>query len=330
MPRQAVTQARHLRSRSNRTIREVVSLWRRYAGPDFDDAFYRMGPALFRLLDNAQLETAREALEATPAIMESFDGYLQPAAYVVEAERFVGVNGDGMDTMDTMWGAVVRGKQLIEQGALISVALHGIEYMLVMRSRTMIADTQRAVASVSARSRNPYAGYVRCLTPPSCGRCVVLAGKPSGSVAFERHPNCDCTACYAGDPPKGCYADANSYLDSLSDEELAHTLGSRANARAWKDGADVSQLVNAYRHKGDVRTAQVYDRRIKYTTEGTTKRGWANWAMRNAGYAKEAKRGGRYTRLDRPRLMPETIYQIAGNDPDKAYRMLKNYGWIPR
>lgn len=92
----------------------------------------------------------------------------------------------------------------------------------------------------------------------------------------------------------------------------------------------MSQLVNAYRHKGDVRTAQVYDRRIKYTIEGTTKRGWANWAMRNAGYAREAKRGGRYTRLDRPRLMPETIYQIAGDDPDKAYRMLKNYGWILR
>lgn len=329
MPTEAITQGRHLRSRSNRTIRTVVTLWRQYASDDFTESFYRMGPKLFPVLDRAQLATATEALEATPRIMEAFDGYMQPAAYTVDPRRFVGVNGNGMNTMDAMWGAVVKGKQLIDQGASISVALHGIEYTLVMRSRTMLADTQRAAAAVAARSRNPYAGYVRCLTPPSCGRCVVLAGRPSGSVAFQRHPNCDCTAVYADHVPEGSYADANSYLDALSDEELAHTLGSKSNARAWRDGADVSQLVNAYRHKGDVRAAQVYDRRIKYTTEGTTKRGWASWAMKNAGYAKEyVKNGGRYTRLDRPRLMPETIYQIADDDPDKARRLLQNYGWI--
>lgn len=307
----------------------MIALWRRYASEDFDDAFYRMGPRLFRLLDRAQLETATEALEATPSIMEAMDGVLPSAAYMTEASRFVGVAGDGMTSMDTMWGAVVEGKRLIQQGAALSVALHGIEVTLVLRSRTMIADTQRAVAAISARSRDYYAGPVRCLNPPSCGRCVVLAGKPSGPEAFERHPNCDCTVCYASNPPAGCYADANGYLNDLDDERLARVLGSRANARAWRDGADLGQLVNAYRHGGDVRTAQVYDRRIKYTTEGTTKRGWASWRMKNAGYAKGyVKNGGFYTRVDRPRLMPETIYEIAGDDPDKARRLLYSYGWI--
>ena len=51
--------------------------------------------------------------------------------------------------------------------------------------------------------------------------------------------------------------------------------------------------------------------------------------MRRAGYAKEyVKQGGRYTKLDRPRLMPETIYQIAGGDQERAKTLLRNYGWI--
>lgn len=287
-----------------------------------------MAPVLFSLVDAAQTETAGEAFEATPAIMESLDGYSTPAAYTSDPKRFAGVNGDGMTMMDTLWGAVVEGKRLIEGGSTLSVALHGIEVTLVMRTRTALADTQRNAAAIAGRSHDYYAGPVRCLTPPSCGRCVVLAGKPSGPVAFERHPNCDCTVCYASDPPEGCYADANSYLNDLDDEQLAHVLGSRANMRAWQDGADLNQLINAYRHKGDVRAAQVYNRHIKYTIEGTTKRGWAAWRMKNAGYAKEFKKnGGFYTRVDRPRLMPETIYQIA-KSPEDARRLLYNYGWI--
>lgn len=305
-----------------------MTLWRRYASEDFDESFYRMGPQLFRTLDRAQLETAREAIEATPAIMEAFDGYRPAAAYVADASRFVGVNGDGLSSMDAMWSAIVHGKRLIQQGAAVSVAMHGIELTLVLRARTMIADTQRAAAMVSAKGMDYYASPVRCLNPPSCGRCVVLAGKRSGPEAFERHPNCDCTVCYADNPPEGAYPDANSYLNDLDDDQLARVLGSKANARAWRDGADLSQLVNAYRRKGDVRTAQIYDRKVKYTTEGTTKRGWASWAMRNAGYAKEyRKNGGFYTRVDRPRLMPESIYRIA-KSPEESQRLLRNYGWI--
>ena len=46
--------------------------------------------------------------------------------------------------------------------------------------------------------------------------------------------------------------------------QLAKVLGGRANARAYTDGADLNQLVNAQR---GIRTAQIDGRNIKYTTE---------------------------------------------------------------
>ena len=51
--------------------------------------------------------------------------------------------------------------------------------------------------------------------------------------------------------------------------------------------------------------------------------------MIDSGYAREfVKNGGRYTKVDRPRLMPETIYARCGDDHEKALGMLYKYGWI--
>jgi hypothetical protein len=286
-------------------------------------------PVIFAAFDDAQADTAQEALAATPQIMRGFGAEKITPEFSVDAREFVGVNGNGLDTLDTMWGAVTAGKKVIERGAPIDSALLLIEQELVSRSRTALADTQRVVSSLSAKSEFWTAQYVRVLTPPSCGRCVVLAGVESGPTPFERHPNCDCTAAWSDRVPKGAYSTADDYLASLSDDQLAHTLGSQANAQAWRDGGDVNQLVNAYRKKGDVRAAQLYDARFKYTTEGTTKRGFASSRMIDSGYAKEfVKNGGRYTKVDRPRLMPESIYKVCGNDHDKAVDMLYKYGWI--
>jgi hypothetical protein len=95
---------------------------------------------------------------------------------------------------------------------------------------------------------------------------------------------------------------------------------------SYTDGADLNQLVNAQR---GIRTAQIDGRNIKYTTEGTTRHGLAASRMIDSGYAKEfIKNGGRYTKADRPRLMPETIYARCGDDHEKALGMLYKYGWI--
>lgn len=286
-------------------------------------------PEMFRLLDSAQLQTAREAMTATSLAMASLDGVDRLPEYTVDPRQWVGVNGNGMNTIDVMWGAVVKGKRVVSSVGSTDIALHVIEMELVQRSRTLLADTQRSAAMVAGRSRYVHCGYVRGLTPPSCGRCVVLAGRPCGSEPFERHPNCDCIAIPTSKTPNTAVTSANEYLDGLSDGQLAKTLGSRANARAWKDGADLNQLVNAYRRSGSVSAAQLYGRNVKYTTEGMTKRGLASSRMISAGYAKEyVKHGGRYMKADRPRLMPETIYDICARTGKDPRQMLYDYGWI--
>ena len=332
LPQEARIQARDLRRRSNRLARRMTALWRHNASDDFGESFALCMPEMFGLLDDAQLMTASEALELTPESMASLDGMSRvelPAQYSADPRQWVGVNGNGFDTIDVMWGAVTRGKQVIANGGTVDVALHVIELGFEARMRTCLADTQRSAAIVAGHARNPYVGYVRGLTPPSCGRCVVLAGRPCGSEPFERHPRCDCIAVPTAKKTSTAVTSANDYLDGLDDRQLVKVLGSRANARAWKDGADLNQLVNAYRRKGSVSTAQVYDRRIKYTVEGTTKRGFASGRMISAGYAKEfVKNGGRYTKVDRPRLMPETIYQICEKTGKDPRRMLYDYGWL--
>src|SRR5690606_6891364 len=119
-----------------------------------------------------------------------------------------------------------------------------------------------------------------------------------------------------------------SYLGELNDADLAKALGSRANARAFKDGADPIQLVNSYR--SGVQTAQRYDGTIKYTLEGTTRRGLAYRAMSAAGVTGGSARrrvGDRYLAARNVRLMPEPIYARA-KSRDEALQMLRDYGWI--
>lgn len=326
MPKPAADEARSLRRRGNRLAVTVVRLWRANAEGDLSKAFMLMMPDLFGALDRTQYLVARDAMDATPRIMQDVDGRAPTPSYEVSPWQWVGVNGNGMNTLDTMWGAIIAGKQAIAAGSPVETALGIVEWTLVMRSRTLLADTQRSVAAVAARSRDPYAGYVRCLTPPSCPRCVILAGRRSGSIAFQRHPNCDCTAVYTAHPESGMLTDPTSYLNELDDSQLARALGGESYARAYRDGADLYQLVNAQR---GIRSAQLYGRNVRYTTEGMTKRGFAGRRMIDAGYAREfVKNGGRYLKVDRPRLMPETIYELCANDPEKARRMLYDYGWI--
>lgn len=326
LPKEATAQTRRLRRRTNRLILRVAKLWREHADPDFDAAYAGMMPELFALLDAAQYATATDALTTTPEVTETIDGTNRDPAYRVDAGQWVGVNGNGMNTIDTMWGAIVAGKRAIQQGAAIEIAFDRIEWTLVLRTRTLMADTMRSAQAVAARSRDPYARYVRCLTPPSCARCIILAGKSSGPEAFQRHPECDCTAVYTTHPESGMLTDPTSYLNELDDVQLASALGGESYARAYRDGADLYQLVNAQR---GIRRAQIYGQDITYTTEGTTRRGLASQRMISAGFAKEfVKNGGRYTKVDRPRLMPETIYERCANNPEKARQMLRDYGWI--
>jgi hypothetical protein len=190
-----------------------------------------------------------------------------------------------------------------------------------------VQDAGRNGASLRMAVTPAVTGYVRMLNPPSCSRCVVLAGvkypKMGGRVfrmdrdgkwvpeysatgAFERHPMCDCIPIPVNEDTAGDLAtNPYAYFDSLSREEQDRTF-TKAGAEAIRDGADIHKVVNA-RRGGGVRKAQILGRELWTTLEGTSKSG----QFRRRQY----------------RLMPESIYAIATDRAD-ALRLLKVYGYV--
>jgi hypothetical protein len=206
-------------------------------------------------------------------------------------------------------------------------------------ARTQIADAGRVASGVEVAVR-PRTGWVRMLTPPSCDRCLILAGKfYRWSDGFDRHPNDDCVSIPAAEDRAGdLRTDPNAYLKSLSVAEQDRLLG-KANAKAWRDGADLNQVVNARRGMQDT---TVFGQDVQITTEGTTTRGFAGQRLISQGARVAAEEAEFVTRRSRtgpvtrrvsrervqvPRLTPESIYKVAKDRAD-ALRLLHRFGFI--
>jgi hypothetical protein len=326
LPEAALSYAGLQRAEIGAAVAAVSRLWRRM-GSDFDGSYARLEPDLLAVLFTAQERVADGALAYVPDLLED----AQPPLYGSEGSRFVGVAGDGLPVASMAYGAVIQAKQAVAAGLDVADALARGGRHLTLASGTLLSDTGRAAEKVSGGAHR-VKRWTRMLNPPSCGRCVILAGKVSRqSEAFNRHPGCDCrNVPSTEDTGDDARTDPKAYLDSLSEAEQDRVLGSKANGQAFRDGADMNQLINAYRRAGAVRPAQVHGVNIKYTREGTTRRGHAYWQMSQAQYIREQsvfKDGSKYLRLKAPRLMPETIYATAKDAAD-AKRLLKLYGWI--
>lgn len=299
-------------------------------GDEFDPSYALIERQLWAVMDTAQERVTTGALAYIPAVLDETNQRNPDPDYEVPARTLVGTAGDGLGTDTLAYGAVVHAKTATLDGASIPEALAVGGRFLSTAVGTLLSDTGRTAEKMAAHSRK-VGGFVRMLEPPSCGRCVILAGKHFGArEAFQRHPRCDCRNIPASEDVAGdMLTTPGEYLDGLSDDELAKALGSKANARAYRDGADSIQLVNAYR--SGVRPAQQFGHSIKYTTDGITRRGQAYRAMQRSGWAhRDADRrakGERYFSTQQPRLMPETIYSRAKSRGD-AQRLLRLYGWI--
>lgn len=104
---------------------------------------------------------------------------------------------------------------------------------------SLVQDAGRAAQGVAQASR-PNVGWTRVLTPPSCSRCAVLAGKfYRYSDGFLRHPGDDCTTI----PTR--QGDDRYAVDPVALAQAGMVTGlSKADMQALKDGADFNQIVN--------------------------------------------------------------------------------------
>jgi hypothetical protein len=105
---------------------------------------------------------------------------------------------------------------------------------------SLIADAGRTAQSVDNATRPAVTGYVRSLSPPSCSRCAVLAGRVyRHSQGFLRHPRCDCLMTPTDDA---------AGLELVTQPRLEDIRGmSAADVQSVRDGADLGQVVNVRR-----------------------------------------------------------------------------------
>lgn len=249
-------------------VAAIGRIWGRM-GEDFDISFRSVGADLLTITDGAQKRIALGAQEYIPAVLEE-TGQRRALATRFDADvlSLVGTAGDGREVASLLSESTIVAKTAVKGGATAAEALAHAGMWLSTAVGTLLSDTGRSAERLGSMSR-PVTGWVRMLEPPSCGRCVILAGKRErSSTAFRRHPRCDCRSIPASESIAGdLTVDPKAYFDSLDEAGQIKMMGSKANAEAVREyGADIRQVINAYRKTGDVRVAQVYGRSVKYTT----------------------------------------------------------------
>lgn len=285
-----------------------------------------IGRRIMVLTSAAQLAAAEGADPFVTAAMalQGLDPTDTQGAFV--AETLAGVASDGRPLSSLLYQPIIGVKEQLAAGSTLEdtmdVGLGALERIL----ETQVADAGRVGVSVASMTRPAIQWYVRTLTPPSCGRCAILAGKiTSVEQAFLRHPRCDCLNTPIGDRRLGreLARSPMEYFDSLSTLEQNRTF-TRAGARAIRDGADIFQVVNARRGMstagsfvtGSGETAVTHRGKTisgQFTSEGMTRRGLASQGLRSTPGAR--------------RLTPEAIYALA-SDRAEILRLLRRFGYV--
>lgn len=358
-PASASKHYRRLQRLQATTVAAMRRVWRRMEPLGQWQTQYAedVGPKMTLLMLAAQVAAVRESDAYVAELLAELDLVPDAAPGVVNPAGFAGVAGDGRPVESLLaqsvphagraYNAATKGEAALSATIAqpAEQALDDTEKWLEMVAQTIIADAARAAESAVMTTHRDVGGYVRMLSPPSCSRCAILAGKfYRWNDGFERHPRCDCVHIPASEADYGdLRVNPDLYFESLpsaadlADRHPELTVQMRrdlglysqedmftvAGARAIRDGADLSQVVNARR---GMHTAQQNVRgwiakgrltRNEFgtftTTEGTTRRGRGN-----------RSRTGRNASV---RLMPESIYEIA-KDRDDAIRLLKLNGFI--
>lgn len=291
--------------------------------PDFIAESWAEGVQQVRPVVAAAQVRAAEAGAAYGALALAEQGSWRAPDAFVDPEAFGGYAADGRSLEGLLLSPAYTAKGFIGGGYSSSQALQMGRSALDGILRTSIADAGRQAAGVDVAAR-PNTGYVRMLNPPSCARCLVLAGRfYKWNTGFQRHTRCDCihvpstAGSTKGARDEGLVDDPKAYFNTLptaaelSDRyptltvEMRRELGlvsqedvfTKAGAAAIRDGADMNRVVNSSRGRSGLTT-----------TEGTGRRGFAS-------------------NVRGQRLTPEGIYAQAGTR-DEAMRLLERHGYV--
>ena len=324
---------------SRRSTDRVQALWGELDRRDLTGSWEALvGPRIIETVTAGQAAAASLADPYLSAVVAA-EGADPAVGSRVRPAGFAGYAADGRALDSLLYLPVITTKQAVGAGLNEAEAmLRGLNQLLRIAG-SEVTSAGRTATGAGIAARRTIQGYIRIAAAPCCARCAILGGKEFGwNAGFQRHPRCDCyhmpavlVARGRGGArvletrmPPGAVTDPRAYFDSLSrrEQERVFTI---AGARAIRDGANVTSVVNARR---GMYTATAYRQRVRATREGTTRRG----AFYRAERARAIARGripasGAGFRPRAPRLLPEEIYKLAGSR-DEAIAMLRRYGYI--
>lgn len=261
-----------------------------------------------------------------------------PSDHPANPRGFAGVGSNGLPLGSVLFGPALTVITALRSGERPARALAAGRALLDLLVRTQVTDAGRIAAGAAMAGHPQIAGYERQVRLPACSRCIVLAGRLyRWNDGFRRHSRCDCTMRpVTSEQWRTQNLDNNprALFDRMDRDEQDKRFG-KAGAKAIRDGADLSQVVNARR---GMKTANVGGRQVLATTTGTTRRAVAGQRLSErfgtavvSQFERTSRTGGTETVRLRgsraPRLMPETIYQVA-EDRDHAIRLLRLHGYL--
>lgn len=295
-----------VREQEARALATATRHWHRLGPNWIADAWRERIPTVAAAITAAQRTAAASALVSGALALGEQGQWATPDG-LVDPDAFAGLAADGRNLETLLRAPAITARTLIADGMEPAEALAAGGRQLSMMVLTEIADAGRGAAGVQIAAR-PRVGYVRMLTPPSCSRCVVLAGRfYRWNQGFLRHPRCDCkhvptmVTDQAEVFAEGLIDDPYEAFTRMSEAEQNRVF-TNAGAQAIRDGADMYQVVNA-------RRGMKY--RGAFTSEGTSKHGWA----------------GQILRRGQKRMTPETIYRLNPNR-EQAVEALRAQGYI--
>ncbi|AZM54157.1 hypothetical protein DMA15_17580 [Streptomyces sp. WAC 01529] len=300
------------------TALAVRAVWQGVDPEQLETSWAARAPLAAELIGRGQLTAAASAEPWLVAELGEGEGSVAPLA----AAAATG------DLAPVLLAPLLVSLNRIRRGFARTLSILSGAALLEMVTRTLIADAGRIADMAGMIARPRVVSYVRVVEAPACARCIVLAGREySFAEGFLRHPRCDCTMA-ARRPGDTWVPDLPEDLAAqMTEVQLQKAFGQDA-AAAIADGADIAQVVNARR---GMSTGTYYGRRVRTTSEGTTRRGL--YGRQRAQFAKAAGvrfgevTGGR-ARAVSPRLMPEEIYRLADGDRAHAIRLLRKNGYI--
>lgn len=243
VPRVSVDQYERQQRIAVTTVASMLRVWSR-TGDNFDAGWSQARKQILARLQLGRAAAVHAAIPYTSEVLAATDQIGSPFGALVPS-AFLEAEPNGMPVGTTLDAVPVKGKLAVGAGHSAAEARSMMANFIGGVGLTMLADTRRDVYQLDMVQRPRVAGYVRMLNPPSCDRCVILAGKRfRWNQGFLRHPRCDCIHIPASESVAGnMTVDPYAYFNGLDDKDQDRYFG-KIQAQAIRDGADIYRVVN--------------------------------------------------------------------------------------